>query len=97
MANVSKDLTEALRAMMEQGDSATNVVPKPRGSAPAVESSALLGASPAAKSGGSDLAAGGTKTIMSSDGLFTLVFPDVLKATIAGSEYTIPVIKKVTP
>jgi len=97
MANVSKDLTDALRAMMEQGDSATNVVPKPRGSAPAVESSALLAGAAAAKSGGSDLAASGTETFSSADGLFALVFPDTLKATISGVEYTLPVIKKVTP
>lgn len=97
MANASKDMTEALRAMMEQGDSATNVVPKPRGSAPAVESSSLLGGSPAKSAPASSLTVGGTKTFMSSDGLFALIFPDTLKTTIAGSEYTLPVIKKVTP
>lgn len=82
---MSRDLTEALRAMMAE-DSNTNVVPalKPRGAAPAAKSSALLQSPPAKPSSGGGIAAPltetsyasrlfwGQKTLSTSDGVWSV-------------------------
>lgn len=80
---MSKDLTEALRAMMA-GDSSTNVVPalKPRGAAPAVVSAVPLPGAAKGSGGGiaspldetayADRTWHAEKIISSTDGLFSL-------------------------
>lgn len=95
---MSKDLTEALRAMMA-GDANTNIMPalKPRGAAPAVTSAAPLPGGASAPAGNNSFTADGAKTMVSTDGLFALVFPDTLKTTLGGAVLTVPVVKKVTP
>lgn len=89
---MSRDLTEALRAMMEQR-SDTNVIQPlvARGSMAPVKSSALPSGSPA-KSDSQKLTVAGAKTITSTDGIFTLHFEHTLTTTLGGMIYTIPVI-----
>lgn len=90
---MSRDLTEALRAMMEQS-SATNTVPPltTRGSAAASKSSALLPGAASKGGSGQELLVAGAKTITSTDGIFTLHFEQTLTTTLGGMIYTIPVI-----
>lgn len=92
---MSKELTEALRILTEQAKASKSEPPAERGAAPAVKSAALLGGGVPGGSG-ADFTLAGAKTIVSSDGLFALVFPDTLKRTMGNAEVTVPVIKKVT-
>lgn len=80
---MSKDLTDALRALME-GNASTNVVPalKPRGAAPAVTSAAPLPGAAKGSGGGiaspldetayADRTWHAEKIVASTDGLFSL-------------------------
>lgn len=89
---MSKDLTEALRALME-GDASTNVVPalKPRGAAPAVTSAAPM-SGPGKGSSGGGIASPLTEvsfasrsywpdeTITSTDGMVSLAISPIKQA-----------------
>lgn len=91
---MSKDLTDALRALTEQANGTSPEPMKLRGNAPAAISAALPSGAQQG-TGSKDFAVGGTKTMVSTDGLFALVFPDTLNTTISGVQYTVGVIKKV--
>ena len=88
----TKDLTEALRQLTEQAQPAETQAP-PRGSAARVVSAAVPSGGVA--KGGATFAPGGAQTFTSTDGLFTLSFPETLVTTLGDSELTIGVIKKV--
>lgn len=90
----SKDLTEALRQLTEQAPPAPSP-PPPRGAVSRTVSAAVpAGAAPSSK--GSAFTLGGEKTLASTDGLFSFVFPETLVTTFGDAELTVGCIKKVT-
>ncbi len=91
---MAKDLTSALRDLTDRSQ-AVEQPPKPRGEAPAVKSAAVLTSGNTPSGAAGPFTAGGTKTVASSDGLFTLYWPESLKTTISGVEFTVGVIKQV--
>lgn len=88
----SKDLTEALHALtvQAQGTDAGPPAMKTRGLAGKTRASALLaGASSAA---GQTFTLGGELTIVSSDGLISIYFPETLKTDLGAKTQTLGVV-----
>jgi len=97
---MAKDLTAALQALTEQASGQTSRVDR---SLPAARVPSAIpprtGASgpKSTVANGDSFALKGEETIASSDGLFTLYFPETLEATIGGKVVTLGAIKVVTP
>lgn len=92
---MSRDLTDDLRALTEQANASKREGMKPRGAAAKVESSALLPGASKSGNGSSSFEPKGPKTLTSTDGLFTIFYPDTLETTIDSTVYTVGVIKRV--
>lgn len=97
---MAKDLTAALQALTEQASGQTSRVDRALPSArvpPAIPPRSGSSGPITAVDNGDSFALKGEKTIASSDGLFTLYFPDTLEATIGGKVVTLGAIKTATP
>lgn len=97
---MAKDLTAALQALTEQAAGQTSRVDRslPAARVPSAIPARTGASGPiSAVSSGDSFALKGEKTIASSDGLFTLYFPETLEATIGGKVVTLGAIKTVTP
>lgn len=97
---MAKDLTEALQALTEQAAGQTSRVDRTLPTArvpPAIPPRSGSSGPITAVDNGDSFALKGEKTIASSDGLFTLYFPETLEATIGGKVVTLGAIKTETP
>ena len=92
----ARDLTEALDKLTQPTSSGAPDAPKLRGEAPVVKSSALI-AGGAGGGAGATFTATGAMTIITSDGLFAISFPETLETNYGADVMTLGVIKKVTP
>jgi len=97
---MAKDLTAALQALTEQAAGQTSRSDRtlPAARVPSAIPARTGASGPiSAVNNGDSFALKGEKTIASSDGLFTLYFPETLEATIGGKVVTLGAIKTVTP
>lgn len=97
---MAKDLTAALQALTEQAAGQTSRVDRTLPTArvpPAIPARSGSSGPITAAAAGDSFTLKGEKTVASSDGLFTLYFPETLEATIGGKVVTLGAIKVATP
>lgn len=97
---MAKDLTSALQALTEQASGQTSRIDRALPTArvpPAIPPRSGSSGPISAVAVGDSFTLTGEKTVASSDGLFTLYFPETLEATIGGKVVTLGAIKGVTP